>query len=501
MRGFTVHIRDTEPIDAAARASRGPENEFAPLRGATAQPPVSEAACSENVHRTGQVVEHYRLVKLLAEGGTSRVYEAVHDFTKKPVALKIMRNRLVEQMQVRERFRREAMVLASIRHENVVAVDNAGLTDDSRVFIAMELLRGMTLRELLVQRGRLAVEEALRLLLEVASGVSAAHRAGVIHRDLKPENIFCVAGGHVKVLDLGTAKFAGENVPSLETAAGKIIGTVAYVAPERFTGAAGDARSDVYALGLIAYECLAGYHPMVPDGEWPGAAEMASRQVTYDPLPIESVSPGVWAFVRKAIHKVPSQRYQSVAELAQAIRAIDRSGRAEQHSKGKTATRRAPNLTLPIVAGAVFGIVVAGSVQTLRLVPSSLRPQPSAKTDSLVTISEPSPSHAADTSVIASATPLLGNGVDVSDLKRLPQSVPSSPAIELANRTANASRPAQQRLPRERQQEIALSQASTSTTEPLTESKTPAMRPPVPAAHESAPKSNASKDYLPASGL
>ena len=210
MRGLTVHIHDTVPIEALKPPELAPgQAPVASGHDSVNSAPISEAANSENIHQSGQMVDRYRITKLIAVGGTSRVYEAVHQFTKKPVALKVMRHRLAERQDVIERFRREAVVLASIRDDNVVAVENAGLTEDGRVFIAMELLRGRTLRELLRCSGRLKQDDTVRIITEVANGVSAAHQAGVAHRDLKPENIFCVTHGRVKVLDLGTAKFAG----------------------------------------------------------------------------------------------------------------------------------------------------------------------------------------------------------------------------------------------------------------------------------------------------
>lgn len=138
MRGFTVHIHDTVPIEALTQPELAPGQ--APVAAATCGhdsvnfAPVSEAVNSENVHRSGQMVDRYRITRLIAEGGTARVYEAVHQFTNKPVALKIMRHRLAARRDVVERFRQEAVVLASIRHDNVVAVENAGLTEDGRVF-------------------------------------------------------------------------------------------------------------------------------------------------------------------------------------------------------------------------------------------------------------------------------------------------------------------------------------------------------------------------------
>jgi serine/threonine protein kinase len=252
------------------------------------------------------------------------------------------------------------MALSSLRHENIVAVENAGLTEDGRVFIAMELLRGKTLRASLAQRGTLSQEETISLMLGVASGVSAAHEGGVIHRDLKPENIFCVLHGSVKVLDFGTAKFGGDNAPSIQTALGRVVGTVAYMAPERFEGSVGDVRSDVYALGLITYECLAGFHPMAPNGKWPSAVEMASLQVSCEPMPIPGIAPELWQVIDRAIQKTPSRRHQSAKAFVLALRNARLST-----TPGRLGSRKhkVGPLFVPVVAGALCGMSASGLAQ------------------------------------------------------------------------------------------------------------------------------------------
>jgi serine/threonine protein kinase len=287
---------------------------------------------SERPLGAGEVVDRYRIEQVIASGGMARVYRAVHQFTGRTVALKVMRTRYADRPDLVERFQKEAMALSQIRHSNVVAIENGGVTESGEVFIAMELLEGRTLRELLEERGRLPIREALSILSQVAQGVSAAHDVNVIHRDLKPENIFCTSDGAVKVLDLGLAKFVGHDPRETNDAIVGPIGTAAYISPERLDGMPVDVRCDIYSLGLIAYECLAGRHPMVPDGVWPSRQEIALRQLTFCPAPIPELPSGLWAAVARAIDKNPERRFSSMDEVAAELCRI-------RHELGETERR------------------------------------------------------------------------------------------------------------------------------------------------------------------
>jgi serine/threonine protein kinase len=288
---------------------------------------------SERPLGTGDIVDRYRIEHVIASGGMARVYRAVHQFTGRTVALKVMRTRYSDRPDLIRRFQKEAMALSQIRHSNVVAIENGGVTENGEVFIAMELLEGRTLRELLEERGRLPIREALSILSQVAQGVSAAHDVNVIHRDLKPENIFCTSDGAVKVLDLGLAKFIGHDPRQTNDAVVGPIGTAAYISPERLDGMPLDVRCDIYSLGLIAYECLAGRHPMVPDGVWPSRQEIALRQLTYCPAPIAELPSELWAAVARAIDKNPERRFSSMDELAAELcRVRHETGQSERRT-------------------------------------------------------------------------------------------------------------------------------------------------------------------------
>jgi len=380
MRGGTVKLNDTEPLatDEQAAAVARPEPVGIVALGGSSSDSLLAGPASENLLRKGQMVDRYRIVRLVASGGMARVFEAVHVFTHKTVALKVMHQRYSERRDLIERFRHEAMALSSIRHENVVNVENAGLTEDGHVFIAMDLLSGENLREVLRARKSLEIVEALRLIEDVARGVAAAHAINVIHRDLKPENIFCQRGAGAKVLDLGTAKFAGDNAPTTQTAFGKVVGTAAYIAPERLEGEAGDERCDIYSLGLVLYECLAGHHPMTPDGKWPNAAEIATRQVTYHPRPIPGIPSPVANLIAKSIHKSPERRFRSMPELSQAIHTvIEQLGTEPPPLRPRRAA--AAGVHWPILLGILVGVGTASvghRLTHLRTMRAEHGPQP-----------------------------------------------------------------------------------------------------------------------------
>jgi tRNA A-37 threonylcarbamoyl transferase component Bud32 len=213
--------------------------------------------------------EKYRLDRRLGEGGMGTVYRATHLLIERPVAVKVLHQRFVEDEAAQERFRREARAAGRLRHTNAVTVTDFGRTADGCVYIVMELLEGRNLREVLAFESPLESGRAVALMLQVAAAVEAAHESGVIHRDLKPANIFIVqpknAPPLVKVLDFGIAKLAADSVDDSEqqalTLTGVMIGTPRYMSPEQCDGAHLTPTADVYSLGIILYEMLTGSTP------------------------------------------------------------------------------------------------------------------------------------------------------------------------------------------------------------------------------------------------
>ncbi|HVF75971.1 MAG TPA: protein kinase [Acidimicrobiales bacterium] len=265
----------------------------------------------------------YRLVSPVARGGMAEVWEAVDDVLARPVAVKILHSHLADDDGFVERFRREAVAAARLTHPGIVATYDAG-ADDGVAFIVMELVRGRTLRQSMEQ-SPLPPREAVRIAADVADALEHAHRAGLVHRDVKPANILLCeapAGGvRVKVADFGIAKLQSGGGDL--TATGALVGTAKYLSPEQVEGRSPDARSDVYALGVVLYEMLCGRPPFSGDTELATAMQHVQaepprpRQVCAGiPRPLEQV-------VLRAMAKEPDQRYQSAADLRGALLAVD----------------------------------------------------------------------------------------------------------------------------------------------------------------------------------
>jgi serine/threonine-protein kinase len=281
---------------------------------------------SENELSPGDVCDGYRILSLIAAGGMGDVYEAVHDPTGRTVAVKCLKVRHRNKEDARARMKMEAVVLSELQHENLVQVYDAGVTDRGMVWFAMERLHGQTLRDVLFRAGRLPIPDALHYASEIADGADAVHEVNVIHRDLKPENVFVTDGNVVKVLDLGTGKFTGYGLNSTDRM--RVVGTTAYMSPEQIKGLRVDARADVYALGLILYEMIAGRHALTPeDGAAlpQGIEQVALMQLQMTPKPLADVALGcpryVSAIADRAIAKDRERRYPNMAAMARELRA------------------------------------------------------------------------------------------------------------------------------------------------------------------------------------
>ncbi|SNR34077.1 serine/threonine protein kinase [Blastococcus mobilis] len=239
----------------------------------------------------GVVLEgRYRLEERLARGGMSTVYAATDLRLHRTVAVKVMAEHLAHDPTFVDRFTREARAAAMLSHPNVVGVSDQG-SDQGLVFLVMELVRGRTLRDLLTARGRLTVAEAFAVLEPTLAGLTAAHRAGIVHRDIKPENVLIGVDGVVKVADFGLARAVVGTGQTSQTG-GVLIGTVAYLSPEQLERGRADARSDIYAAGIVLYEMLTGHPPY--GGDTPLA--VAYQHVHHDvPAPSAEVPGLPWA--------------------------------------------------------------------------------------------------------------------------------------------------------------------------------------------------------------
>jgi serine/threonine protein kinase len=269
----------------------------------------------------------YRIEQLLGRGGMGAVYRARDMRLDRQVALKVVRAELLKDPEARLRFRREAQIVARLQHPSIVAVYDYGTFTDGGAFIVMELVRGEDLRGVLQREGRMDPVRAVRILKCVCAAIEAAHREGVLHRDLKPENILLPnGGGDAKVLDFGVAKVIASDGPdsmetragsgTLMTAPGLIIGTPAYMAPEQFNFEAPDARTDVFSLGVIAYEMLSG---LLPFGRGSLTEVVLAHARGVPAMPAGSATPEVERAIRTALEADPDRRPASAQAFAHLV--------------------------------------------------------------------------------------------------------------------------------------------------------------------------------------
>jgi len=255
----------------------------------------------------------YRIDTLLGTGAVGRVYAAEHVLMHKPLAVKILNAEHAKKPDVVARFEREATAAANIEHSNVVAAMDFGKLEDGTVYLALELVHGRNLRAE-IAKGPLGVRRALHVARQLASGLAAAHARNIVHRDLRPENIVLVEKDgdpdFVKILDFGIAKLTDESGKNPLTKVGMVLGTFDYMAPEQALGKAVDGRADLYALGVVTYEMLAGACPF--EGE--SASAILQLQLTKpapsfaERVPGSGISPAVEALVMKLLAKDPAAR-------------------------------------------------------------------------------------------------------------------------------------------------------------------------------------------------
>ncbi|WP_433522961.1 protein kinase domain-containing protein [Nocardia pseudovaccinii] len=261
----------------------------------------------------GEQFGKYRLDRLLGRGGMGAVWLAHDSETGRTVALKVLAEQVAADADYRKRFQREARLGSSLRHPHIVPIHGFGELD-GRLYIDMEYIDGIDLAEMLARVGTLTPTAAVDFVTQAASGLDAAHRAGLIHRDVKPSNILVGTGGHAYLIDFGIAQSLGQTAV---TATGMAIGSWAYMAPERFNGTV-DARSDVYSLACVLYECLTGRRPY---GDTDPARQMHGHLMT-DPPRVSTVNravpPELDAVIARGMAKDQTHRYPSAREFAAA---------------------------------------------------------------------------------------------------------------------------------------------------------------------------------------
>ncbi|MBK7396857.1 MAG: serine/threonine protein kinase [Myxococcales bacterium] len=275
----------------------------------------------------GAIVAGYRIERLLGFGGMGAVYAAVHPIIGKRAAIKVIQTHAAQSKSGIERFVQEARLVNQIRHPAIVDVFGFDALPDGRPVLLMELLEGETLGQLLTRRGRIEVAETVQLMLPVLDALSAAHTAGVIHRDLKPENLFVVRAHDgrltARVLDFGIAKLVDAPPGSgLTSMSGGQLGTPKYMSPEQCRGEPIDGRSDLYAIGLILFEMLAGRSP------YPGGspAEFLGQHLYAEPARLgayATLDPRLEGLVMGLLRKDRERRPASALAVLEQLRSVE----------------------------------------------------------------------------------------------------------------------------------------------------------------------------------
>ena len=280
----------------------------------------------------------FKVIDRVGVGGMGTVYRAVQSPLGREIALKILKEEVTWDPETVTRFHREAKAMSLLVHPNTVRVFDFGQTDDGMLFLAMELLEGELLTSKLDREGLIEVSEAIRITYQMLASLAEAHSKGIVHRDLKPDNIYLArVQGHpvpvVKVLDFGIAKLVqGEQLDQLETQAGTVFGTPRYMSPEQAQGKTLDARSDLYAVGVLLYQLLTGQPPFVDDD----AVIVMAKHIRERPVPPlrvvpeQPIPPSLNRLVMKAIEKDPQRRFQSAEQMMMALDVcLDEVGTAE----------------------------------------------------------------------------------------------------------------------------------------------------------------------------
>ena len=273
---------------------------------------------------TGEVIDNrYELISLIASGGMASIYKATDLRLDRFVAVKIMHPHLANDEEFVHRFIREAKAIAALSHPNIVSIQDQGWNEGGAqaIFIVMEYVDGFTLRDLLVERGRLTPSELLRYMVPVVSALAQAHSLGINHRDLKPENILISKDGRIKIADFGLAR-GGLLGNTMTVDSSVVLGSVSYLSPEQVERGISDSRSDIYSLGIMFFELLTGNKPFDGDTPIQIAFKHVNERVPAPSTLILGIPPALDALIVKATSPNPDQRQRNGTELFDALQSI-----------------------------------------------------------------------------------------------------------------------------------------------------------------------------------
>ena len=300
----------------------------------------------------GKTVSHYEILEHIGEGGMGVVYKALDTTLDRHVAIKFLPPHLSFDAGAKKRFVHEAKAASALNHSNIAVIHEIDETPEGQMFIVMAYYEGQTLKDKLSD-GALSVDEAVMIVVQIASGLAKAHEKEIMHRDIKPANILLTEDGEVKLADFGLAKLAGR---TQITKSGITVGTVSYMSPEQASGRDTDHRSDLFSLGVVLYELLTGQLPFKGDHE----AAVLYGILNNDPDPVSShdaqLSGALQSVVDRAMSKDPASRYQSAGEMAADLKRLTKTESRSSH--GTVGSRPVWRRFLPVTAVTVAVIVI-----------------------------------------------------------------------------------------------------------------------------------------------
>ncbi|MEO6773187.1 MAG: serine/threonine-protein kinase [Kofleriaceae bacterium] len=315
------------------------------------------------------LLERFLVTKQIGQGGMGAVYEATHTLINKRVAVKVLLEKYAQREQIVTRLKKEATLASSIRNEHIIDITDIGNTADGRTFVVMEYLEGESLAECLAREHELPEQRTLRIASQAASALAAAHAKGIVHRDIKPENLFLLQRNHkdfVKVVDFGISKSlrasSEEEAAQRLTQTGMVLGTPLYMSPEQARGDEDlDHRVDIYALGVIMYEAIAGRVPFAGTNY----LSVISQVLNEEPKPVREIRPEVSeeleAIISKAMAKDRTQRYDDADAMLKDLTLLleDPTHSTERAKITGPRRRLAKAPTIPRIAWAIGGIGIA----------------------------------------------------------------------------------------------------------------------------------------------
>ena len=347
--GAQTVVEPRPPVSATAATA--PDVELGAAAAAVAPAPTAPSEGFDSLVGA-TVAGRYQIIRRIGEGGMGAVYEAKHAIIGKRVAVKVLLEKFLTKSDFVARLLQEARLASAIGHEHIVDVTDFGTTDDGRAFVVMEFLEGESLAQLVMREAPLPVERALRIARQVASALQAAHAKGIVHRDIKPENIYLIQrgdGDFIKVVDFGISKAVkstqGDDAPDYRlTHTGLLLGTPLYMSPEQARGEEDlDHRVDVWALGVLLYECLTGEVPFRANNYLGIISQVLTRDAPPPSRlrPELGISEAVETVVMHAMEKDRARRYASMADVEADI---DRVLAGDQNVVG-AGTRLLPSTT------------------------------------------------------------------------------------------------------------------------------------------------------------